>query len=507
MKRVLGIVSVALIIVLTGCKDVSGDIAKMVPEDATSVVCVDVFQILEKSGMIDGGKLRLPEELSSIIADNDDSLLSRILSDAQESGIDIKNKIFVYTTLKTFGIAALIPIENEDNLRAMVLRKIGANLEKQDGIEYALFGKTVLALRDGVFFAGRLNGDVEKVKVVKALKSLYSQNKPGMLKDEAVRGYVEDGSALNLFLTRDGIRQLARDKSLIGPEIQDFPLISFLRETDVDALKLKLSLEDGVVKVDGDIVSKKGSDYEKLATGVLSKPNNDFLKAIPSTMKHIVVVSVNGEKIAGLLKIDNLLKEIPSPLRQLINLKDILGNIDGSVAIGVSPDDTFEGDWNGVVAMRVKKPESIMRVVSLVMMLMGQSPQIMNGEYAYEYKNKAISMGVKGDNILYIKALNYEQTEGYADKMEDVSEFFKTRSIGLYSRIGSGSDAAKVCFGMKGYDKIEGELRPAEANVNAALLLIKSLCKIKPAQKFAAADSEDDYIEESAIEGLRPVTE
>ena len=62
VNKWLKCVSMALLLlVMAGCA--SDNLEKMIPADATGVVSIDVPDILKKAGMIDDGKIVLPQSL------------------------------------------------------------------------------------------------------------------------------------------------------------------------------------------------------------------------------------------------------------------------------------------------------------------------------------------------------------------------------------------------------------------------------------------------------------
>ena len=86
VNKWLKCVSMALLLlVMTGCA--SDNLEKMIPADATGVVSIDVPDILKKAGMIDDGKIVLPQSLKQVIDANDTSPLCVLLNDLPQMGI------------------------------------------------------------------------------------------------------------------------------------------------------------------------------------------------------------------------------------------------------------------------------------------------------------------------------------------------------------------------------------------------------------------------------------
>ena len=79
---------------------------------------------------------------------------------------------------------------------------------------------------------------------------------------------------------------------------------------------------------------------------------------------------------------------------------------------------------------------------------MGQAPEMYENEYIYQYDNKMIRIGVI-DGILYLKMLDYEQTEGYAYEMKPVREFFNSALMGIFAQTRNDSINGYFEFGLE----------------------------------------------------------
>ena len=102
VNKWLKCVSMALLLlVMAGCA--SDNLEKMIPADATGVVSIDVPDILKKAGMIDDGKIVLPQSLKQVIDANDTSPLCVLLNDLPQMGINTDDKAYAFFTAKTFG--------------------------------------------------------------------------------------------------------------------------------------------------------------------------------------------------------------------------------------------------------------------------------------------------------------------------------------------------------------------------------------------------------------------
>ena len=118
VMRWLKLTSIALLLlVVTGCT--TDSLEKMVPADATGVVRIDVSRILKEAGMVDGGKIVLPESLQEVVDNNDTSPLCILLSDLPQMGLNLDGKAYAFFTVKTFGRVVLAELDDPDKARQM----------------------------------------------------------------------------------------------------------------------------------------------------------------------------------------------------------------------------------------------------------------------------------------------------------------------------------------------------------------------------------------------------
>ena len=137
---------------------------------------------------------------------------------------------------------------------------------------------------------------------------------------------------------------------------------------------------------------------------------------------------------------------------------------------------------------------------------MGQAPELYEGEYIYQYDNKMIRIGII-DGILYMKMLDYEQTEGYAYEMKPVREFFDNTMLGIFAQTRNDSVNGYFDFGLKDIFNGKGHFYTNQRGANATLELLRSLCSIKVGDKFGNEDDDNGLSSfmSGAIDKLQPM--
>lgn len=508
MRTRLGIaLQAVLLLFAVSCGNVNQELEQMVPDDATGVVCVDVPQIFEKSGMIKEGKLTFPDMLKRAMAETDESVLSQALADVAKSGINIENKIYLFFANKTFSTVLLASVDDVEKMEKMLERRFDSKFAEHDGVKVIKKVTTVCALRDGILLLAELGKDVDTEKAAGIARSIMSRSQKSIFTDNQVKDFFGQGDAICAYLKHDGMMRMLKTATAAGKTVSKTSPLALFAESGIDAVKVRVDLLDNEVTLSGDIITDEKSDYSLLMKKVLTGADNSFLKAVPVSMKYVATASVKGAELLELPQVQQLLKAVKSePYIGRLDFEGMIESINGPIAVGASPDDTFEGDWNGVLVVKSTVPESIISHVSRFASAMGQAPQIVKGEYLYEYNNKAISMGLKED-ALYIKFLNYEQTEGYADENAKATAFFARSPLGIFAQVGKGSGAAIVTAGLESPVVIKAMFKPTDESANPSLLLLKTLCELKPMNKFSMTGEDDasDYTEEGAIDELHPV--
>ena len=108
---------------------------------------------------------------------------------------------------------------------------------------------------------------------------------------------------------------------------------------------------------------------------------------------------------------------------------------------------------------------------------------VYDGEYIYQYDNKMIKVGTSND-VLYVKMLNYEQTEGYASELPAAVQLFDSAPIAFYVQPSSPFSGAHFSCGLTDYVHVNGEFVPSSAQTNAALELLEILCSVKSSRPY-----------------------
>ena len=507
LNKWLKYLSTALLaIAMAGCS--SDSLEQMIPADATGVVSIDVPEILKKAKMVDDGKIVLPKTLRQAIDDNDTSPMCIVMSDLPQMGIDIDSKAYAFFTVKTFGRVVLASLDDPAKARKTLELRTGGDFDKVEGLECMYVKDNLYALDGKVLLIGTVNKAMDINRAAKAAKNILSKTSTNISENKTAKEALHNkDAAINAWIQGKGLKAILNKSEVYRELSQKMPLIEIFTESDIDAVTFNIDLDAEKVDMGAQILAAENSEYAQLLNSTMGKPDDDVLKAIPNSMDYIFTMSVKGDHFVKLKQIQQLLGMFGKiPYIGRIDLASILSTVDGPFTVGLARDPHLEGEWNMVLATRSTDPDGVVKQISSFANSMGQAPEIYEGEYIYQYDNKMIRIGAI-DGILYMKMLDYEQTEGYAYEMKPLREFFDDTMLGIFAQTRNDSVNGYFEFGLKDIFNGSGHFYTNQPRTNATLELLRSLCSIK-GDGFGNEDGDDNDFTSfmsGAIDKLQPM--
>ncbi len=507
MRRLKYLVAAWMLLLLAGCA--SDGLEKMIPADATGVVSFDVPEILKKAGMMDDGKIVLPGSLQDVIDANDVSPLCILLSDLPQMGLDTGSKAYAYFSAKTFGRVLLASLDDPDKARKTLELRVGGDFAKVEGIDCMYVGDNLYAIKDNVLLVGTVNKAMEVSRAAKAAKGIFAKTATSIADNKDVKSIIHNkDAAINAWIQGKGLKTILNKSEVYRELSRKMPLIEIFTESDIDAVTCNIELDDERVEMKTHVLAAEGSEYAQLLNSTLGKPSDDVLKAIPNSMDYIFTMCVKGDSFVKLKQIQQLLTMFGKiPYIGRIDLASILSTVDGPFTIGLARDPHLEGEWNMVIATRSTDPDGVVKQISNFANAMGQAPELYEGEYIYQYDNKMIRIGII-DGILYLKILDYEQTEGYAYEMPAARTFFDNALVGIFAQTRNDTVSGYFDFGLVDIFNGKGHFYTSKPHANATLEMLCSLCSVKVGDAFGNEDDSDDDVSSfmtGAIDQLQPM--
>ena len=490
LKNVLGL---ALMAMATACSNVNENLLQMIPADATGVISIDVPTILERAGIKSDDKLIIPASLSSIVDENDDNPLCRLLTDLPYAGIDTDNHCYVFFTGKALSQVALLPLDDEKKTIEVVSRRAGVDFHDLSGLKCIYVEDNFYAVKNRVLMVARVSRMTTIEKLAQSAAGMFNHTVKNITDDKNLMKHLTDG-IVNAHLTMSAVKTLLNRSTTYREMSQKMPLIEIFTESDIKSLTAQVNADDKGLHLTAHLDADENSDYVRLLNTTLSKPGDKVLAAIPSSMEYIMSMSVRGDRFVNLPQIRQLVDVFKAlPYIGRIDLEGILHNVNGPFAVGLAHDPTFAEDWNAVIAATTDNPEAIIAQINRFATAMGQAPEIYDGEYIYQYENKMIKMGTT-QGVLYLKMLNYEQTEGYANDIAVARNLFAASPIAFYMQPTAPFTGSHFTLGFTDHVNIKGEFVARQDSANAMLELLQILCSVKPTATYddMATDAWDN---------------
>ena len=479
---------------LVSCSDRKGQLEKLIPSDVAGVVCINVPNILEKSEIKQGDDLVIPESLKNVIDANDEQTFGQLVKAVPNLGVEIKDKAYLFFPNDTYDYVALIAIDEEDKAKTLISHKTGEQFADIEGVSCVKSDDSVWCIEDGVLFCGKLRGEVKTEKAVKWAKSILDYEGKSIGDTEIAKDLVDADKELTAYLDMQKFGKQVRSNVAINSVLGNYPILQVLIDSDIKSVKMKMSFDGNKGDVDMDIAMDENGEFATMMKTLLQKPSNTFLKAIPNTMKLVVSTSVNGKVFAEMPQVKKMIKMVNDmPFLGRLDISAMVSAIDGPVAVGVATDPVFSDEYNYVFAARTMQPSTIIDLISTFASSFGQEPELYQGEYIYAYNNKQVRVGVI-DDVVYVKMLNYEQTEPNCDGDKQMNDFFSQSLLGAYCQIENGGKHSTFSFGLKNAHSAKGSF-VTEKNESAILQFLQFLCSIKPVNSY---DYDMDEIEGSA---------
>ncbi len=503
MKKVAYVfVALWAMVCLQGCTG-SSELEQMIPSDAIGVMVVDVPAIVDNAGLQAEGKLSLPESLRQVLDESEGSALATVLTDLPRLGLDLDAKAYGFMTEKTYATVWIAALSDSEQARLTLSRGFGADFSEVDGLQCLYQGDYLCAISDDILMVGRFNRPVEKDKAVKAAKNILLKKNPKAIDDERLKEVLRSDVAFRARLNRLALQSALRRSAGYRKVVEKMPLIELFTQSDLEAVDLQMTLAAEKANLTLHIDAGEQSDYNKLLSMLLTQPSADVLKAIPNSMDYVLSMSVKGERLVNLPQVSMMLKSLDGmPYMNRLNLSGLLSLIDGSVAVAVGEDPHLKGEWNAVFSARTTASEQIIKQISLFASLLGQAPEVWNGEYIYQYDNKMIKLGTLDSGVLYGKMLDYDQPEASLYDMADIRKRFETCAVSFYAR----SKRGVLNFGLTDHFNGTGEFTAKEGG--AALGLLETLCLIGGSNAYDDMFDQADELDSSvgvAIDQLHPM--
>lgn len=500
MKSLKFLFGLILLVITASCSNVNKNLEKMIPSDASAVYCIKLPDVLEKANIKKDGEIIIPQQLKDVIEKNEGSVFGEFFRNLGQSGLDVDHNMYFFFTKNTFRYVALIGLDDEDAVKKILEHRTGVKFKETQGVNFLRYQSHSFVIDNDVLFMGRENRPAEDELLASSAKSMLNNNLKSIRDVDEIAQCIDSENDINAYFDVKGFNTVLKSISGFNDIIEKYPLLSIFTDSDIKAFTFHINFEKEGANLQAQFQADENSDFVTLLNTSLSTPSNEFLKAMPNSMKYIFSISVKGDKISELDQIRkslNLLNNFPS--LDALNIKSIVQTIDGPLAIGVSPSymdgdnaSSLTDDWNIAIVAKSKNPEYVVNTIKHFAAEMGQPDYVKDGHHVYNYEGKPVYVGNIGD-VVYAIRLDHELTEGSYYDYPDLRDRFSKSRFGFYAQADAGATQGFFNFGFTSYKEGKGLFYTANETDNPALTFIGILCTIAPKQAHDEADYMENY--------------
>ncbi|MGN0214861.1 MAG: DUF4836 family protein [Muribaculaceae bacterium] len=489
----------ACVAIMASCNSRGEHLDKLISDDVAGVICINMANVIEKSEIKQGDNLALPEQLASVIRENDEQLIGQMVKSIPNLGIEMKDKSYVFFPNDMMQYAVLISLSDDDKAKAHITHRTGAQFADVGGVDIVVSDMTVWCVDDDVLLMGKLRQNTDEKKIAKWLRGVLNHEGACVSDVPGAKPLLQSESEITGYFDMPRFSKLIRGNMVFNKLVADYPVLTLLVDSDVRAFTFEMAFNGNKGTITANLDMDANGVFATLLGSLLREPSADFLQAVPNTMPVVVNISVNGKALTALPQVQSMIRMVNQmPFLGNLDLNAIISSISGPVAVGVASDPYFDDEYNYVFCAQSTDPQGVVQLISSFASRLGQDPEIVDGEHIYAYANKQVRLGVIG-NLVYAKMLNYEQTEPNCNTDEDMCRFFAETPFGIYSRINNAGAASVFSFGMKDASSFAGEFVTAEKG-NAMLQFLNLLCSVKPVSAYDY-DGGAPIVEEGSMIG------
>lgn len=328
-KNMALLVALVLVALLSSCSD-SPKYLDMLPDDAITLVRLDVKQMTEQSNFEKGG---LKDKMLKLVAEDNmpaeaKKQIEKVVKDPAELGIDLRVPMMVSVTADQ-EVTLFAEMHNADKLKDFIKGLNAENSKKlteKDGFTYYYANRAMIAFNDDVFCFGAAESQTEQEAIDK-MKDLFSGKVTKM----------KDRKDVQKLLASDGIAQML----IFGEALGSLPMAKQMTEMMPKGVNMKdasfllnLSSQKGKASLSYEVItdSKEWKDYIAKSDEMVKPIDADYLEYI-SKDGFALMANCAGEKLLNYLQDSGMLNIMDGEQENII--KPFLSSLDGNIVVGI----------------------------------------------------------------------------------------------------------------------------------------------------------------------------
>lgn len=246
-KNMALLVALVLVALLSSCSD-SPKYLDMLPDDAITLVRLDVKQMTEQSNFEKGG---LKDKMLKLVAEDNmpaeaKKQIEKVVKDPAELGIDLRVPMMVSVTADQ-EVTLFAEMHNADKLKDFIKGLNAVNSKKlteKDGFTYYYANRAMIAFNDDVFCFGAAESQTEQEAIDK-MKDLFSGKVTKMKDREDVQKLLASDGIAQMLIFGEALGSLPKAKQMaeMMPKGVNMKDASFLLNLSSQKGKASLSYE------------------------------------------------------------------------------------------------------------------------------------------------------------------------------------------------------------------------------------------------------------------------
>lgn len=389
-----------MILTVVACSKKSTDYTQVIPPDATAVMALDLETLGNKAGddKDNSLKLKIMDALKSGLKAETLLHLEKMLKDPAESGITLKDRLFMFTAPAYKYPAVVFKVENEEKLRKtfelLINEQIAQPITDGNDFSYTVLNNNTVCAFNSSALIITLKADGTEEQLGALLRGDGLKDKP---KNEKFAQMLKRKGDM-LFYTAYNAIPPAYTRQ-IGASIPDSIKLSDL------SLIGDMRFEKGQLTLEFDLFSN--SEKIKALIGkqeqVMGKIKGDLLNNFPASTLALLSLNIDGKQLYSFLQENEDFRN-KSSLSKAEKVKELFYSFKGDVSVGLI-NVTMSSMPTFVAYAEADKTVNINSIYeSKAELGLGRNEDILKlGDNEYVYKSRAgnFFFGYK-NNFLYL---------------------------------------------------------------------------------------------------------
>lgn len=500
MKKIYFLITLLAIVVLSSCSSDDDKLRAMIPNDAVGVVKINIPSLMEKSGMKSGESISLPADLKKVIDEADANIVSDVVLNLPNSGIDMENSCYIFFSPGTFRAVALFHLKDADKAKSMVEKIASGKMKKMSGVQFVAHTDYGYAIDDDVLMIARYRTPVSEDVASGAASKIFDMSRPSLLEDDDIAECIDkENCDVAAYFDVKSMSSIYSKYLKINAMLTDLQPMDLITGLGIKAVTATVNFNNSnkEVKIETDFIYDKNSMYSTFYDQVIACAQGGdgvaSLEALPGEFDTYFAIKINGENLVKQPLISMGIQWLEStPFVSGVRCSEIAASLNGTLAFGVAKGQV--GDYNFGLSAQSIQPEMVVNEIVEAAKRGGQPPyKNQNGEYVYDYNfgSQAFALSQTG-GVVYMRCVDFVSNYSVA-KWSILTDAIKKSKVVFFKKVLIGeTQEGTLCWGLRDKTHGAGVFSPENKNENVVISVLKTLCWKEPTNGFDDG-MEDEY--------------